>query len=204
MNADEARRAGGPQAVGTVFQRLRARALGLVSRLLVAIPEPPVNALGEAAGELWYRVAPARADRARRNFRRVAAYLAARNLGTPLVRAAADDPAALDRLVRRAFRHAIRYYLDMVRLPGRTPADLGRRLEIETPEVVEAAFAAPGALLFVAMHFGAVEFPGLFVVARTGRRVTAPMETLDDPALQAWIVATRSSEIGRASCRERV
>ena len=43
------------------------------------------------------------------------------------------------------------------------------------------------------MHFGAVEFPALFAAARTGERITAPMETLGDPELQAWIVETRSS-----------
>jgi KDO2-lipid IV(A) lauroyltransferase len=48
-------------------------------------------------------------------------------------------------------------------------------------------------MVFVAMHFGAVEAPALFAVARTGSHVTAPMETLDDPALQAWIARTRAS-----------
>ena len=48
-------------------------------------------------------------------------------------------------------------------------------------------------MVFVSMHFGAVEYPALFAISRTGRRVTAPMETLDDPALQAWIARTRGS-----------
>ena len=60
-------------------------------------------------------------------------------------------------------------------------------------KMLEEAFGVPGPLLFVAMHFGAVEYPALFAVARTGRHVTAPMETLGDPALQAWLVRTRGS-----------
>jgi lauroyl/myristoyl acyltransferase len=182
-----------PADRGTLVQRLRARALGVVTQILIAIPEGPVNALGEAAGELWYRAAPERAERARRNYRRVAAHLVGRGLGTPLLRAAATDPAALERLVRLAFRQAVRYYLDMARLPGRSLAELGERLVVETPETVEVAFGAPGPMVFAAMHFGAVEFPALYMVARRGERVTAPMETLDDPALQAWIARTRSS-----------
>lgn len=177
----------------TIRQRLRATVVAAAARLLIALPERPVNALGEAAGELWYRLAPARAERARRNLRRVAEHLVARDLGGARIRAAATHDRALERAVRSAFRHAVRYYLDMARLPGRSAADLERRLIVETPETVEEAFGVPGPLLFVAMHFGAVEYPALFAVARTGRHVTAPMETLGDPALQAWLVRTRGS-----------
>ena len=182
-----------PARRGSLGQRLRARLLGRIARLLIALPERPVNALGEAAGELWYRVAPDRAERARRNYRRVATYLVMRGLANHATRSAAADPAALERLVRRAFRQAMRYYLDMMRLPGRSQAELGERLVVETPETVADAFDHPGPRIFASMHFGAVEFPALFAVARTGQRVTAPMETLDDPELQAWIRDTRSS-----------
>ncbi len=178
---------------GTTKQRLRARLVGAAARLLILLPERPVNALADAAGELWYRLAPARAARARRNYGRIAAHLAARGLGTPLLRASATDTRARERLVRLAFRHAVRYYLDMARLPGRSPAELDDRLIVETPEIVESAFGTPGPMLFAAMHFGAVEYPALYAVARRGERVTAPMETIGDPAMQAWITATRSS-----------
>jgi len=177
----------------TPWQRLRALAIAAVARLLITLPEGPVDALAEAAGEIWYRVAPERAAQARRNFRRVAKHLLARDLGGARIRAAATDDRALEQVVRLAFRHAVRYYLDMARLPGRSPADFERRLVVETPDAVAEAFGTPGPMVFVAMHFGAVEAPALFAVARTGDHVTAPMETLDDPALQAWIARTRAS-----------
>lgn len=177
----------------TPWQRVRARLVAAAARLLLVLPEGPVDALASAAGELWYRLAPGRAAQARRNFRRVAEHLVARDLGGSRIRAAATDDRALEQVVRHAFRHAVRYYVDMARLPGRSQADLERRLIVETPAPVEDAFGTPGPMIFVAMHFGAVEFPALFAVARTGARVTAPMETLDDPALQAWIARTRSS-----------
>lgn len=177
----------------TIRQRIRAGLVAAAARLLLALPERPVNALGDATGELWYRTASDRAARARRNYRRVAEHLVARDLGGARIRAAATDDRALERIVRSAFRHAVRYYLDMARLPGRSSADLERRLIVETPETVAQAFGEPKPLLFVAMHFGAVEYPALFAVARTGRHVIAPMETMGDPALQAWITRTRGS-----------
>lgn len=185
----------GPAAggLGTLRQRARARLVAAMARLLIALPEGPVNALGDAAGEAWYRIAPARVARARRNFRRVARHLVIRDLGGARIRAAATDDRALEGVVRSAFRHAVRYYLDMARLPGKDIADLERRLVVETPEAVEEAFGVPGPLVFVAMHFGAVEYPALYAVARTGRHVTAPMETLGDPALHAWIARSRGS-----------
>lgn len=178
---------------GSIAQRVRARLIAAGARLLIALPERPVNALAEAAGELWYRRAPERAARARRNFRRVAEHLVRRDLGGARIRAAATNDRALERVVRSAFRHAVRYYLDMARLPSRGQAELQDKLIVETPETVEEAFDGSRPLLFVAMHFGAVEYPALYAGARTGRRVTAPMETLDDPALQAWIARSRSA-----------
>ncbi len=177
----------------TLGRRVRAQLVAGVARLLVILPEDPINALGEASGDLWYRFAPARAARARRNLRRVAEHLQRRGLGGNVIQLAATDDHVLEGVVRAAFRQAVRYYLDMARLPGRSVADLDRRLIVETPDTVDEAFGAPGPMVFVAMHFGAVEYPALFAVARTGRHVTAPMETLDDPAMQAWIARTRSS-----------
>ncbi|TAJ98910.1 MAG: hypothetical protein EPO36_13870 [Chloroflexota bacterium] len=208
MSSVEATAPVGSAPRGTVRQRLRARLVAAVARLLVILPEPPINALAVAIGEIWYRLAPDRAARARRNFRRVAEHLVVRGLGGPRIRAAATDDRALERVVRGAFGHAVRYYVDMARLPGRSAADFERRLIVETPDAVVDAFgslhpprpagpAGPpgshGPMIFVAMHFGAVEAPALFAVARTGSRVTAPMETLDDPALQAFIARTRAS-----------
>ncbi|MBI2762499.1 MAG: lysophospholipid acyltransferase family protein [Chloroflexi bacterium] len=174
-------------------QRFRARIVAAFARLLVVLPEAPVNALGRAAGALWYRVAPDRAARARHNLLRVAQYIRSEGLGGEVIRAAATDDQRLEGVVRSAFGQAVRYYLDMARLPGRSIDDLERRLLVETPETVADAFGTAGPMVFVSMHFGAVEYPALFAVARTGRHVTAPMETLADPALQAWIARTRSS-----------
>ena len=47
-------------------------------------------------------------------------------------------------------------------------------------------------IMLLGMHYGAIELPVLFVFGMVGHRVTAPMETVGDPALQRWFETTRS------------
>jgi KDO2-lipid IV(A) lauroyltransferase len=148
--------------------------------------------LAELAGDAWYRTTPERADQARRNLRRVVRWLDDMDRGTPLARAAAHDPRALERLVRMAYRHAARYYLEVARTPALTRDDLRRLIEVETPDAVADAFTPGRPAIFIGLHFGAIELPALFLAARVGEAV-APMETLGDPALQTWFERTRGS-----------
>ncbi len=166
--------------------------LEVVSWLACRLPERAGVGLAHVVGWIWYRAAPARAGQARRNLARVAAELDRRGQGSLQVRAAAHDPRALDRLVLSAFRHDVRYYLEVLRVPSLTPAVFERRVVIETPEAVEAAFAG-GPVIFVSAHLGPIELPGLYLAHRSGRTFVAPMETVDDPPLQAWFEQTRGS-----------
>jgi KDO2-lipid IV(A) lauroyltransferase len=79
-----------------------------------------------------------------------------------------------------------------MRTPAIAGADLPTRIAIETPETVEAAFAPGRPAIFVGLHFGAIELPALYLASRVGEAV-GPMETLDDPELQAWFVRSRGS-----------
>ena len=177
---------------GTPFQRVRAWLVALVSWVAVHLPEGFVLRLADVAGDAWYRATPGRAAVARANLGRVVDALAARGTGSPAALAAAGDPLALERLVRAAYRHAARYYLEVMRMPRLDARMLRERLLIETPDVVEQAFADPDRpAVWVALHFGAVELPGLYLARRSGRPATAPMETLADPELQRWFVRTR-------------
>ena len=175
-----------------VGRSVRRRALQAASWLACRLPERPQIALAELAGDVWYRRTPERASQARRNLARVAGWLAANGRGTPLARAAADDPRALERLVRLAYRHAARYYLEVARTPGMGGAEIPRRLTVETPDVVEEAFTLGRPAIFVGLHFGAIELPALLLASRVGEAV-APMETLDDAELQAWFIRSRGS-----------
>jgi len=163
-----------------------------VSWLACRLPERPLIALAELGGDAWYRATPGRAAQARRNLSRVTAWLAANDRGTPLARAAANDPRALERLVRLAYRHAARYYLEVMRTPAIAGSELPRRIDIETPATVEDAFTPGRPAIFVGLHFGAIELPALYLASRVGEAV-GPMETLDDPELQEWFVRSRGS-----------
>jgi KDO2-lipid IV(A) lauroyltransferase len=148
--------------------------------------------LADLAGEAWYRVAPERAARARRNLARVCRALDESRAGPAGARAAAHDPRALERLVRAAFRHHARYYLEVARTPWMSRRDLETKLVVETPDVVADAFVQGRAAIFVGLHFGAIELPALLLAARVGGAV-APMETIDDPELQAYFRQTRGA-----------
>jgi KDO2-lipid IV(A) lauroyltransferase len=169
---------------------LRFRLLLAASWLACRLPERALVRSAESAGDLWYRLTPERAAQARRNLRRVAQDLAARERGTPAVRAAATDPRALERLVRLAYRHAARYYLEVARAPALGPSDIDEKVEVETPDAASAAFGSGHPSIYVGLHFGGIELPGMLLATRAGAAV-APMEELDDPRLQAWFVRTR-------------
>ncbi|MBA2701594.1 MAG: hypothetical protein H0U58_07840 [Chloroflexi bacterium] len=173
-------------------RRFAGRLLILGSWLACRLPERPLIGLAELAGDAWYRGAPKRAAQARRNLERVALALAESGRGTALGRAAASDPRALERLVRLAFRHSTRYYLEVARTPGLRPSDLDERLLIETPDIVSEALRPDRPVIIIGLHFGAIELPALLLGKRPGGAV-APMETLDDPDLQAWFVRSRGA-----------
>lgn len=185
--------AGDERRSGTALQRARVRGLAVASWLASRLPDALATRLADTAGELWYRLAPARAAQARRNLGRVATELARRDRGSALVRRAAVDPRALERLVRLAFHHDARYYLEILRTPSLTPAVFAERVVIETPEAVEATFAGGRPVIFVSGHFGPIELPALYLANRSGRTFVAPMETVDDPPLQGWFERTRGS-----------
>jgi KDO2-lipid IV(A) lauroyltransferase len=176
-----------------IWTAIRASLIEIGAWVIGRVPEGIAIRLAELAGRIAYRVAPERREIARRNLHRVVAWLDANDLGTPAVRRAATDVSALERLVRAAFRHHARYYLEVARTPRLTPRYIRDRLLVETPETVDEAFAASPPPIFVGLHFGAIELPGLLFSQRVGREAVAPMEELHDRRLQAWLVRTRGA-----------
>jgi KDO2-lipid IV(A) lauroyltransferase len=149
--------------------------------------------VAELAGGLAYRVAARRRRQARRNLARVAAWAAVNDTGSPEVRAAAADPRALEALVRSAFRHHARYWVELIRAPRMTAAYIRRHVEIEDAAVLASALEPGGPIVFVGLHFGAIELPGFYLAQVAGRRAVGPMESVADPELQRWFVATRGT-----------
>jgi KDO2-lipid IV(A) lauroyltransferase len=159
-------------------------------KLLSVLPEGPLVAAAEALGELWYRAAPRKAAQARANLRRVCEGLDAQGRGSTLVRRAATDPDALERIVRKAFGHAARYYLEVARVGTADAAQTRARLDVETPAELEA-IGSGQQVIITGMHYGAIEVPVVFVSDFVGHAVTAPMEIVSNPALARWFVESR-------------
>ena len=187
-DAPDGRTAARPR--GTLVQRTRVGGLRALSWVACRLPEGVAVGLADVVGWLWYKLAPGRAAQARRNLGRVVAVLDARDQGSARVRAAAHDPRVLERLVRDAFQHDARYYLEILRVPSLGPEIFAERVVNETPDTVEQAFVG-GPVVFVSAHLGPIELPALYLANRSGRTFVAPMETVDDPALQGWFERTR-------------
>jgi lauroyl/myristoyl acyltransferase len=188
-----ARPRGARRGGATVRQRFLVRVLSVATWLACRLPDRPLVALANNAGDAWYRTDRERAAQGRRNLRRVVEWLAERETGSEVARRAAGDPAVLERLVRAAFRHQARYYLEVARTPGMTREFVRRRLVVETPEVVAEAFNGEGPVIFVGLHFGAIELPALYLADRVPQPPVAPMETIDNRPLQEYFVRTRGA-----------
>ncbi len=180
------------RSVAAIRRRARSRALRVGSAAASRLPNAVAIALAQAVGEAWYRVAPARATQGRLNLQRVCTWLVDNDLATDRVRDAATDRRALERLLRSAFRHAARYYVEVARTSTLGERTLRDQLTIETPAALDAALDG-GAAIFVGLHFGAMELPAAYVARRSGVAVTIPMETIDDPELQAWFESLRGA-----------
>ncbi|HUR15839.1 MAG TPA: lysophospholipid acyltransferase family protein [Candidatus Limnocylindrales bacterium] len=180
-----------PQSrLGSVRSLLAARALIVLAEVAQRLPPALLQRLGHLVGGVMYRVRPARRRLVRANLERIVGFLAAREMGGERVAAAARDGRALDRLVRDAFGHYIRGYLELAALPAYARSDRLARVKPDDPQLLDRAFA-PGSTVICGLHFGALEIPGLWATHFLGRRITAPMETIDDPRLQSYFEGTR-------------
>jgi phosphatidylinositol dimannoside acyltransferase len=174
-----------------VGRRLRAACFATGAHVLARLPERPLLWAADVLGSSWYRLAPGRRRVARRNLARVTRWMRDHELGAPEDRAAAEDPRALERLVRKAFRHSVRYYVQLSRAEALDSRYLERWLAIDTPEIVQAAVTNPGGSLFVSLHLGWYELPALLLAELTRRPAVVPTEVLADPYLQAFMVESR-------------
>ncbi|MEX2546436.1 MAG: hypothetical protein WD830_01455 [Chloroflexota bacterium] len=175
----------------TIRGWLTARLLRVVAAVLQRLPEGPLHRLAHATGRVLYWVQPARRRLVRANLDRVVAYLAERGMGGERVAAAARDGRSLDRLVRDAFGHYVRGYLEGAILPAYASEDRLARVQPDVPAHAARAFGESGPLIIVGLHFGSIEIPALWATKKLGRRITAPMETIGDPDLQSYFEQSR-------------
>jgi KDO2-lipid IV(A) lauroyltransferase len=145
-------------------------------------------------GAASYLAQPARRDLARRNLTRICAWLVAEGRATPRVARAARDARAMDRLVRDAFGHHARYYLEVLRRQTLSREYLEARIDFGDWRPIDAAFAELAAgrgLMYLGLHLGSMEVPAQYAIIRTGKTMMTLMETVADPAVQAWVVEQR-------------
>jgi KDO2-lipid IV(A) lauroyltransferase len=178
-------------------QRLAAALVAGASWLVCRLPDALLHRLFDLLGAGHYLVNRRRRRLARRNLARVCGWLTERSMASPRVARAAGDARALERLVRDAFRHHARYYLEVMRTTTFTDAHLARHLTFERQEHVDGLLGARGegvaGPLFVGLHFGSMELPARYAVVRAGRPVLTLQETLANPALHAWFSRQRAA-----------
>jgi KDO2-lipid IV(A) lauroyltransferase len=172
-------------------QRLGSRALISLSGVASRLPAAPLHRIAHVAGFGWYLAAPGQRALARANLRRVCAWLDENGMASPRVQRAAHDPARLERLLREAFSHRVRYYLEVAMNVRVDPAFLARHLSLADPEAVDRELNRPGPALVIGLHLGALELPAQYITVARGRRAIAPMETLRNPMVQAYLERTR-------------
>jgi KDO2-lipid IV(A) lauroyltransferase len=148
-------------------------------------------AAADLFGTVWYRSARGRRRTARENLRRVTHWMAEHGVGSERGQRAGRDPRVLERLVKDAFKHSVKYNLVLARGQIMDPAYVRRWLIMENEEVIDAALAEPSGALFVGLHMGSNELPALWLAQRTGKPAFAPTQTLGDPLLQAYMVRSR-------------
>ncbi len=166
-------------------------------RLLRRLPDRLVYRLGFAAGTGLYLVMPARRHLVRTNLRRVCVALVGQGRASDRVRRAASDEGALDAMTRSAFGHWALAYVEPAIALSYAPDRLADRVRAPHDAVARDALApqppgAPGRI-FVSPHFGSIELTALYGVVIGGLRMVAPMETVADPAIQAYLERARGA-----------
>lgn len=153
--------------------------LELADWILIALPAPAAYALADLAGHAWYRFAPRRRRLVEANLRRVCAATGRPTRGRPL-----------RELVRAAFVHHARYYLELMRAPHYRPDQLQRIVVADDWDRWDPVFR--GGAVVATAHLGNFEPYGSFLAAR-GLRAVAPIEEIRPPELFEFLRSRRGA-----------
>ena len=103
------------------------------------------------------------------------------------------DDKARDVVVREAFVSYARYWMESLRLPRMTPADIDAGFTIEGLEHIRAAVDAGTGAILALPHVGGWEVGGSWLV-RQGFPLTVVVEALKPPELFTWFADLRRSQ----------
>lgn len=155
-------------------------ALEIADRLVNLLPARLAWTLADIGGDAWRRFSPARRRLVAANLARVCASTGRATSG-PAFRA----------LVRDAFRHHARYYVELLRATRFSTAEIDRIVEVPDWLAFEAALRDRPSVL-VSWHLGNFEPFGIFLAAH-GLRPLAPVEAIEPRALFEFVAARRGA-----------
>lgn len=157
-----------PPPAPTLRHRLEYGAFRLLDGVIGRLPWTTVQALGEAAGTLFYLVDPRHRRIVRENLRFA-------DLGL--------DEAGTRALARACFRHFGALFVGLLRLRRATPEELDRWIKVEGLEHFDAAQATGRGFIQLTGHYGNWEAIALGQ-SRHGRTLDAIGRELDNPLLE--------------------
>lgn len=153
-------------------------ALEAADRLANLLPAGLAYALADLGGDAWRRLAPQRRALVAANLARVCAAV-----GRP------TDGPAFRRLIRDAFRHHARYYLEILRTPHVPVERIDEMVDVpQWPEFAAAIEGRPA--IMVSWHLGNPEPFATFLAAR-GIRPLVPIEEIEPRELFEFLAARR-------------
>lgn len=155
-------------------------ALEIADRLVNLLPGRVAWALADVGGDAWRRFSPARRRLVAANLARVCAAT-----GRP-----ASGPE-FTALVRSAFRHHARYYVEMLRAPHYAADQIDAIVEVPDWRAFDGAMRGRPSVL-VSWHLGNFEPFGIYLAAR-GYRPLAPVEAIEPVALFEFLAARRGA-----------
>lgn len=190
-----------PRPVSTFAQRGRMTALMAGIALLRLLPEGLVYRAAYAAGAGLSLVMNDRRRLVRDNVRQLCSGLVARGLASDRIARASADDRRLERMVRAVFGHWTVAYAEAALTMGYTGDELRDRVRMDDAAATAAAMGltatdeaeSGGGRIYISPHFGCVELAARYAVEVGGLRLTAPMETVSDPALQAYLEKNRGA-----------
>jgi len=152
--------------------------LEIADRIVAALPSRIAYGLADLAGDAWYRFAASRRRLVAANLARVCAATGRPTRGR-----------VFNALVRRAFRHHARYYVELLRVPHYDLRHIDSKVEVPQWAVFEGPLrSGPG--IFVSAHVGNFEPFGTFLASR-GIRPLSPIEEIEPRALYEFFAARR-------------
>ncbi len=157
-----------PPPAPSLRHRLEYGAFRLLDGILGDLPWTTVQALGEAAGSLFYLVDPRHRRIVRENMRFA-------DLGL--------DEAQTRAMAKACFKHFGALFVGLLRLRTATPEELDRWIKVEGLEHFDAAQAVGKGFIQLTGHYGNWEAIAL-AQSRHGRTLDAIGRELDNPLLE--------------------